>query len=258
MDDTPTPVTLTVVESRPNFNVILSFNDDLPHLAYILSFHLTLEAALDSAYSYLYASSLTGVYARPKHSFRLADPPPKSAHSNIALSDEAWQYFNEQTELYKYNGRASYLGVGVYLLALLAANPTPDDWSDNRHAIEPDLPEYNDARVQDNKLPVWDDSDFNDNRNWDGRRRRVRSLPTRKLDAILTRLEPIAIAHKLTPTYEKRDLLNKRRWASAALEAIGLQYLKPHNEPRINPMPAKRDRRRHNDASKSDERFPFF
>ena len=255
---TDIPVTLTVVESRPNFNLILSFNDDPAHLAYILSFHLTLEAALDAAFVYLHTSSLTNTFARPKHSFRLADPPPKQPHVNVALSDEAWTYFNEQTELYKYNGRAHYLGVSVYLIALLDANPLPSDWIDNRHNIEPDLPEYNDARVQDNQLPAWNDDDFNDNRNYQGRRRRVRSFPTLKIKLILQRLEPIALHHKLTPAQDKRDLLNRQRWASAALEAIGLRYLIPHNEPKINPRPAKRDRRHHRDAAKADERFPFF
>jgi hypothetical protein len=251
-------VTLTVVEQRPNFNVILSFDADPPHLAYILSFHLSLEAALDAAYVYLYSSEITGTYARPKQSFRLADPPPKSPHVNVVLSDEAWAYFNEQTEKYKYNGRAYYLGVSVYLIALLDANPTPQDWSDNRANIEPDLPEYNDALVEQDQLPKWNDDDFNENRNYQRRRRRVRSFPTNKIKLILQRLEPIAFAHQLTPAQDKRDLLNRRRWASAALEAIGLQYLKPANEPRINPMPAKRDRRHHRDAAKADERFPFF
>lgn len=252
------PVTLTVVESAPNWNLILSFNNDPPHLAYILSFHITLDAALDAGYAYLYSSLSTNTFARPKHSFRLADPPPRHAHSNVALSDETWTFLNEQTRLFKYNGRASYLGVSMYLLALLDANPTPSDWFDNRSNVEPDLPEYNDARVGDNKLPAWSDDDFNDNRNFDGKRRRPRSFPTQKLEAILTRLEPIAVAHKITPTFEKRDLLNRRRWASAALEAIGLQYLAPRNPPNINPTPAKRDRRHHHDAQKSDERFPFF
>jgi hypothetical protein len=258
-NEPPIPVTLTVVESRPNFNVILSFNADPPHLAYILSFHLSLESALDAAFIYLYTSSLSGTFARPKHSFRLADPPPKQPHVNVALSDEAWAYFNEQTELYRYNGRAYYLGVSVYLIALLDANPNPTDWIDNRHNIEPDLPEYNDARVEDNQLPVWNDDELGTgSRNYQGRRRRVRSFPTGKIRLILSRLEPIALAHKLTPAQDKRDLLNRQRWASAALEAIGLRYLVPRNEPRINPMPAKRDRRHHKDAAKADERFPFF
>lgn len=254
------PVTLTVVESRPNWDVIVQFDDDPPHIAYILSFHLTLEAALDSAYAYLYAAGFTNTYAKPKSSYRLAvsDNKLRQPHSNVALSDEAWDYLNEQTALYKYNGRASYLGVAVYLLALLDANPTPNDWSDNRHIAEPDLPEYNNARVQENKLPVWADDDFNDNRHYTGYRRRPRSLPTRKLNAILARLEPIAFAHRLTPTYEKRDLLRRRRWASAAIEAIGLKYFIAHNPPVVNPQPAKRDRRHHHDAAKSDERFPFF
>ena len=258
MGDDVLSVTFTVVESQPNWNLILSFNDDPPHLAYILSFHITLGAALDSAYAYLYSSLSTNTFARPKHSFRLADPPPRHAHSNVALSDEAWLFLNEQTRAYKYNGRASYLGVSMYLLALLDANPTPADWSDNRSAIEPDLAEYNDGRVMDGKLPVWTDDDFNDNRHFTGYRRRPRSFPTVKLDIILRRLEPIAVAHKITPTFEKRDLLNKRRWASAALEAIGLKYLAPNNPPKLNPTPAKRDRRHHHDAQKSDERFPFF
>lgn len=260
MSDTPIPppVTLTVVEQRPNWNLILSFNDDPAHLAYILSFHLTLETALDAAYVYLYTSSLTNTYARPKQSFRLADPPPKSPHVNVVLSDEAWAYFNEQTEKYRYNGRAYYLGVSVYLIALLDANPLPEHWTDNRANIEPDLPEYNDVIVEEGKLPKWNDDDFDPPRNYQGRRRRVRSFPTQKIRLILSRLEPIATYHKITPAQDKRDLLNRQRWASAALEAIGLKYLIPVNEPRINPMPAKRDRRHHRDASKADERFPFF
>lgn len=258
MNTDDTPVTVTVTQSAANWDVIIHFDDDPPELAYILSFHLTLEAALDAAYAYLYSSNITNIYPRPRHTFRLTDAPKvRQTHSNIALSDEAWDYLNAQSTHYKYNGRATHLGTAVYLLALLDANPNPTDWSDNRHNIEPDLLEYNDARVEENKLPLWKDDDFNDNLNWQGRRRRVRSLPTRKLEAILSRLEPIAFAHKLTPTYDRRDILNRRRWSSAALEAIGLRYLIPRNPPNVNPQPAKRDRRHHNDAAKSDARFPF-
>lgn len=256
VDDTP--VVVTLVPSGANWNVILHFDDDPLALGYILSFHLTLEAAHDSAYAYLHASSITNIYPRPKHKFRLVQPTPlRQPHRNVTLSDETWEYLNQQTELYKYNGRATHLGVSIYLLALLDANPTPQDWRDNRPNAEPDLPEYNDARVEQNKLPTWTDDDFNDNLNIYGRRRRPRSLPTRKLEVILQRLEPIALAHHLTPTFEQRDILKRRAWATAALEAIGLQYLVPKNPPTPNPQPAKRDRRHHNDAAKADARFPF-
>jgi hypothetical protein len=258
MNDEP-PVTLTVVESGTNWNVILSFNYDPPQVAYVLAFHTSLDAALDAAYAYLYSSHATNLYARPKNSFRLALPNKSQVkHTNVALSDEAWEWFTEQTRAHKYNGRASYLGMGSFILALLAANPSPDDWHDNRANVEPDLPELNDERVNNNQLPLWSDDEFNDNLNPFGRRRTGRTMPTAKLDLILTKLEPIAVAHRLTPTYEKRDLLKRRRWASAALEAIGLQYLVPRNPPIPNPVPPKRDRRHHNDAAKSDRYFPFF
>ena len=252
------PVTLTITEAGPNWVAVLSFNNDPPHVAYILSFHLTLEAAIDACYAYLYTSHANNTYPRPKNAYRLTDPPRKAPHSNVVLSDEAWAYFNNQTKLFRYNGRASYLGVGVYLLALLDANPLPSDWSDNRSIVEPELPDYNDARVDDNKLPVWNDDEFNTNRDWRGRRRRVRTLPTQKLDLILSRLEPIAVAHGVTPVQDMRDLLTKRRWASAALEAIGLRYLLPHNSPNVNPMPAKRDRSRHKNTAKSDAKFAVY
>lgn len=249
-------VTLTIVESRPNWNLLVAFSD----ATYILSFHLTLEAALDAGYAYLYASQLTGNYPRPRNAFKLNPSKQRGPHShtNIALSDEAWAWYTEQTRLHKYNGRASYLGMGSFILALLAANPDPDDWTDNRPVAEPDLPELNNARVEENQLPLWADDEFNDSRNAFGRRRTGRTLPSSKLADILAKLEPIAVAHKLTPTYEKRDLLNRKRWASAALEAIGLNYLVPKNPPLPNPIPPKRDRRHHHDATKSDERFPFF
>jgi hypothetical protein len=254
MDDIP--VVLTVAESRPNWNLIAVFDDGM---AYILGFHLSLDAALDAGYAYLHAASVSGIYGKPKNAYRLTSARPRNArHTNVALSEEAWAWFTEQTRIHKYNGRATYLGMGSFILALIAANPNPEDWIDNRHIAEPDLPEYNNARVSDNQLPVWKDDDFNDNRDYRGYRRIGRTFPSDKLEAILTRLEPIALHHKITPTYERRDLLKRKRWASATLEAIGLQYLVAKNPPIPNPVPPKRDRRHHNDATKADTRFPFF
>ena len=176
---------------------------------------------------------------------------------NVVLSDEAWAYFNEQTEKYRYNGRAYYLGVSVYLIALLDANPNPTDWTDNRANIEPDLPEYNDVIVEEGRLPKWNDDDFDPPRNYQGRRRRVRSFPTAKIRLILSRLEPIASHHKITPAQDSVT------YSTAALGSGSTRSYRPTlsdpaNEPKINPRPAKRDRRHHRDAAKADERFPFF
>lgn len=251
-----TPVTLSISESRPNWVLIAAFDDDT---AYILGFHLSLDAALDAGYAYLHAGSVTGIYGKPKTGFRLSSSRTRSArHTNVALSEEAWAWFTEQTRIHKYNGRASYLGMGSFILALLAANPSPEDWTDTRAKAEPDLPDLNNARVEDNLLPFWKDDEFNDNRDYRGYRRQGRTLPSDKLEAILTRLEPIALHHKVTPTYERRDLLKRKRWASAALEAIGLGYLTAKNPPIPNQMPPKRDRRHHRSETKADERFPFF
>jgi len=245
-------VTVTISQAGSTYVVLLAYDSDPYGIVYAMSFHITFEAAFDAAYAYLYNGAL-----KPHSSIRLAEPRPAQYHKNIALSDETWTHFNEQTREYKYNGHASYLGVSVYLLALLTANPDPTDWSDNRGAIEPDLPDYNIQRLEDGQLPRWNDDDFNE-RDPGQRRRKIRTFPTLKLRKILELLEPIARAHVITPHRTIIDFEDYSRWAGAALEAIGLKYLVPKNPPQVNPTPAKRNRKHLRDKKRANETYPFY
>lgn len=124
-----------------------------------------------------------------------------------------------------------------YIAALLAANPpTPEYWTDER----PDgLTIFDEHRIKAGRFPVWINTDeIYSSDDW----RRKRSVNAAHLTTLAPDLIKLANHFLIAPT--RGDQLDVKNRCAAVLEAIGLQFLTPINEPQPNSSP--RNEQRHN------------
>jgi hypothetical protein len=270
MRDNPYLPVVTIVESGAEISqfwrIIIDASDYRPFApdgSEIESIHTTLEGALNDATQYLYDFYEVGYRHPPGHTLLDLPKNQPTRHSQprrlyavtIALSDTAWENIRGQTKRLHYDGNGGDLnsigGVNNYLKHLLEANPLPADWTDTR----PDYLQEEDApRLQADppQLPLWylydSPADY----------RRTRLLNRANWD---TNLQPtlLAISHHfliLPPSH----ILAERSRASAALEAIGLEYLSPLHPCPANPNPPKKyygifDRHRSRRQSSLQQQF---
>jgi hypothetical protein len=226
----------------------------------IEAIHTSLEGALDDATQYLY-NFIAADYNHPKGHILLDLPPNQPTRSSlpraiysipIALSDVAWENIRTSTRRLHYDGNGGELnsigGVNNYLKHLLEANPTPSSWTDTR----PDYLQEEDASrlaADPPKFPMWSLYDSREDY------RRGRLLNRANWD---TNLQPtlLAISHHFLIS----SALKERSRASAALEAIGLEYLSPTHPCPQNPHPPKKyfgifDRHRSRRQSSLQQQF---
>jgi hypothetical protein len=171
----------------------------------------------------------------------------------ISLSDLAWANIRRDTKRLRYDNRGngdlnSIGGTNAYLAALLKANPTPNDWVDTRpdYLQEEDAPRLASPQP---KLPMWSLYDSREDY------RRGRLLNRANWD---TNLQPplLTLAHHFLIS----SSLKERSRASAALEAIGMEYLSPTHPCPQNPQPPKKyygifDRHRSRRQSSLQQQF---
>jgi hypothetical protein len=227
----------------------------------IEAIHTSLEGAIDDATQYLY-NFIAADYNHPKGHTLLDLPPnqparrtlPRMVYSvGISLSDLAWANIRRETKRLRYDNRGngdlnSIGGTNAYLAALLKANPSPADWTDTR----PDYLQEEDAprlASQPPKLPMWSLYDSREDY------RRGRLLNRANWD---TNLQPtlLTLAHHFLIS----SALKERSRASAALEAIGMEYLSSTHPCPQNPQPPKKyygifDRHRSRRQSSDQRQF---
>jgi hypothetical protein len=266
-NDNPHLPAITLVESGAEISQFWRIIVDAQHYrpsavngAEIEAIHTSLQGALDDATQYLYNFAANN-YAHPTGHTLIdlpRDRPTRTSQKRIiyeiaiSLSQQAWDNFRTQTKRLHYDGNGGDLnsvgGVNNYLRHLLAANPTPDDWTDTR----PDwLTEEDAPRLASDppKFPMWSLYDSREDY------RRGRLLNRANWD---TNLQPplLAISHRFLIS----SALKERSRASAALEAIGLEYLSPTHPCPQNPHPPKKyygifDRHRSRRQSSLQQQF---
>jgi hypothetical protein len=270
MSDNPHLPAVTIVESGAEISqfwrIIVDAREYRPFApdgSEIEAIHTTLEGAILDATQYLYDFYEVGYRHPPGHILLDLPKNQPTRHSlprkiyavTIALSDIAWENIRGQTKRLHYDGNGGDLnsigGVNNYLKHLLEANPLPTDWIDTR----PDwLTDEDASRLASDppQLPLWylydSPADY----------RRTRLLNRANWD---TNLQPtlLALSHHfliLPPSH----ILAERSRASAALEAIGLEYLSPLHACPQNPHPPKKyygifDRHRSRRQSSTDRQF---
>jgi len=212
-----------------------------PNQTGILSFHLTLDAAISAAAEHTLKDPADQQHTRriavvPEHT--LHTPNRAATYQRVAISHDAWNTLQTSSKRLKYDGRGYGYGLTYYLLALFKANPTTPpslllhNWEDNR----PDeLTQYDAPRLRSGRFPMWARGNYE-----------PRRIPRTINRSHFTTLTPdlLRLADHFIIAPFKRDQLNPTYRAAAVLEAIGLGYLIFRNEPPPHPKPKNAARAR--------------
>lgn len=267
---TDTDLTATIVDTDHLFASIISYetppSNPSPDEG-LIGYHLTYQAAEDAILSYISKPPTERptflISFRPptlKHApslprpFDPHQPPTRQQYGyapqmKVRLSNKAWAYIQKQTRYYRYDGGGPTLGCTHFLLALFAANPLPDNWSDTRPN---NLVMYDSARKAHGQFPYWSEAQ-DIGLTMSSTRRLQRTMNPIHIQQMLPVLSTLA-DHFLIAPYAGIQTDPTRR-ALTVLECYGLGFLTPAHHPAICPKPANEDKRRYR-ANRQRSRGP--
>lgn len=252
-------VTITVVEfSQYSYVVVL---DDCTHPTYIvtgiLDYCLSLEQGLNQAYKFLYEYDSTPA-RRPKVQTQLYMPRSNAGtlttHANatltnattltyarperstLRLTDYSWSRLLKLTQKpeHNYHGKGHGMGVGAFLCATFAANPTHEHWIDTRPTEG--VSQWDAIRLRAGKLPYWLPEGS-------AHPRLKRPINAAHIIALSTTYNVPALAEHFGIMSRGGNNTAPSAKISAFVEAYGFGYITPIQPTPPNPKPVNPKRR---------------